>query len=79
MFVSFSRLYDANIIHLTVTVEVEVGDMRLFVVQLLLESLKVFRFAEKGSYGFEVQSSGDVRVVGCYRDCFVCTGRERQH
>lgn len=51
---------DAQIIHVSVTVEVEVVQMAFFGIEFLLKLLKVVHFSEQGGYCTEVEVLGNV-------------------
>jgi hypothetical protein len=74
-FVALTGLYYAQIIHLSVSVEIEVAECAVGVVEHRLELLEVFSFCKKLSYHLQVQSFRDVRTVGRNRHCLVCPQR----
>jgi hypothetical protein len=62
--VAFACLYYAQIIHLTVSVQVEVAECAVRVVEHRLELFQVLSLCKKLSYNLQVQALGDVRTVG---------------
>ena len=62
--VAFACLYYAQIIYLTVSVQVEVAESAVRVVEHRLELFQVLSLCKKLSYNLQVQALGDVRTVG---------------
>lgn len=55
-FVALACLYNAQVIHLSVTVQVKVAERAVRVVEHHLELLQVFSFCKKLSYNLQIQS-----------------------
>ena len=70
--VAFARFYYAQVVHLTVTVEVEVAECAVGVVEHRFELFQVLSLCKQLSYDLQIESFRDVRTVGRNRDCFVC-------
>lgn len=70
-FVTLTRLYNAQVIHLTVSVEVEIAERAIWIVEHRLELLQVLSVRKKLSYNLQIESFRDVRTVGRNRDCFI--------
>ena len=70
--VAFSCLYYAQVIYFTVSIQVEVAERAIRVVEHRLELLKVLSLCKKLSYNLQVQTFGDVGTVGRNRYCLVC-------
>ena len=70
-FVTLTRLYYAQVIHLTVSVEVEIAERAIWIVEHRLELLQVLSVRKKLSYNLQIESFRDVRTVGRNRDCFI--------
>ena len=70
--VAFARLYHAQVIHLTVSVEVQITERTVGVVEHRLELFQVLSLCKQLSYNLQIESFRDVRTVGRNRDCFVC-------
>ena len=70
--VALARFHYAQVVHLTVTVEVEVTERAVWVVQHRLELFQVLSLCKQLSYNLQIESFRDVRTVGRYRDRFVC-------
>ena len=62
--VAISGLDDAQVIDVTIAIEVEVGDVRRFVVEFLFKLLQVFCFAKQSGYRAQVEIGRDVAVGG---------------
>ena len=71
-FLSLACLYYAQVIYLAVSVQIQVAESAIRVVEHRLELLQVFSFCKKLSYNLQIQSLGDVRTVGRNGDRFVC-------
>ena len=61
---AFTGLYHAQIIHLPVSVEIEVTESTVRIIEHRLELLQVLSLCEQFSYHLQVQSFGYVRTVG---------------
>ena len=78
--VAFAGLYYAQVIHLTVAIQVEVAERAVRIVEHRLELFQVLSLCKKLSYNLQVQSFGDVRTVGRNRYGLVCPCRHaHQH
>ncbi len=75
VFVAICRLYNSQIINVSIAIEVEVGDVRLLVVEFLLEFFKISTLTEESSNGLEIEFLRDVLVRGTNRNRFVCSCR----
>ncbi len=62
--VALARLYNAQIVYLTVPIQVEVAECAIRVVEHRLELFQVLSLCKKLSYNLQVQAFGDVRTVG---------------
>jgi hypothetical protein len=69
--VGVCSLNDAQVIYLSISVKVKVGVSRIWVIEHGLKFLKIFRFAEKHSYGFEIKVLRDVCRSSSNSDRFV--------
>lgn len=79
---ALAYLNDAQIIHIAVTVQVEVVQMAFFRIEFLFELLEVIHFAEQSGYGTEVEALGDVLTGRGDGDCLIGADRgecEGQH
>lgn len=56
--ITVSRLDDTQIIHLTVAVEVEIGESRVGVVEHIFKLLQVFGLPEEGCHGLQIKVFG---------------------
>ena len=54
--VAFTRFHNAEVINMSVTIEVEVAERAIRIVELHLELLQVFSFRKKLSYHLQIQS-----------------------
>ena len=70
--VTFARFHYAQIIYLPVSVEVEVAECAVGVVEHRLELFQVLSLRKKLSYNLQIESFRDVRTVGRNRDRLVC-------
>jgi len=70
-FVTFSGLYNPKVIHLPVSVEVQITERTVGVVEHRLELLQVLSLCEQFSYHLQIESLGDVRTLGGNSDCFI--------
>jgi hypothetical protein len=70
-FATFTRLNYAQVIHLAVSVEIEVTERTVGIVEHRLELLQVLSLCEQFSYNLQIESFRDVRTVGRHRHCFV--------
>ena len=70
--VTFARFYYAQIIHLTVAVQIEITERAVGVVEHRLELFQILSLRKQLSYHLQIESFRDVRTVGRYRDGFVC-------
>ena len=61
---AFSCLYHAQIIHLTVSVQIQITERAVRVVEHRLELLQVLSLCEQFSYHLQIESFRDVRTVG---------------
>ena len=75
MFLAVGRFYDAKVVHFSVAVEVEVGDVVVFLVELLLKFFQVSTLTEERCNGLEIEVLRDILVRGTNRNCLVCAGR----
>ena len=73
--VSVCRFHYSQIINFTVAVQVEVGDMEVFVVEFLLKFFQISTLTEECSNGLEVEVLRDVLAGGANCNRFVCTCR----
>lgn len=48
-------LYDAQVIDISIAIEVEVGESRIGIIEHLLEFLKIFRLTKKRCYCFQIK------------------------
>jgi len=62
---------NTQVVNSAITVEVEVRDTLLRIVQSLLKFFQVFCLAEDGSNGFQVEVGRDICICRCYCDCLV--------
>jgi hypothetical protein len=61
--VSFAGLDYAQVIHLTIAIEVEITERAIRVVEHRLELLQVLSLCEQFSYNLQIESLGDVRTL----------------
>ena len=71
-FVAFTYLYYAQVIDFPVTVEVQVTECAVRVVEHRLELFQVPSLCKQLSYHLQIESFRDVRTVGRNGHCFVC-------
>ena len=71
-FVALSCFHNAQVIHLSVSVEVEITEGAIRVVEHGLELLQVLSLRKELSYHLQIESFRDVRTVGRNRDGLVC-------
>ena len=62
--VSFACLYHAQVIHLTVAVQIEITERAVRVVEHRLELFQVLSLRKQLSYDLQIESFRDVRTVG---------------
>jgi hypothetical protein len=73
--VTLTRFHNADVIHLSVTVQVQVTERTVRVVEHRLELFQVFSICEQFSYHLQIESFRDVRTLGGDRDCLLCPQR----
>jgi hypothetical protein len=71
-FVTFTRLNNTQVIYLAVSVEIEVTERAVRVVEHRLELFQVLSLCEQFSYNLQIESFRDVRTVGRNRHCLIC-------
>jgi len=71
-FVAFAGLHYAQVIHLSVAVEVEVAEHAVRIVEHRLELLQVLSLCEQFGYHLQIESFRNVRTVGRNRYRLVC-------
>jgi hypothetical protein len=59
-FVAFTCLYYAQVIHLTVSVQIQIAECTVRIVEHRLELFQVLSLCEQFSYNLQVQPFGDV-------------------
>lgn len=74
--VSLTRLYYAQVIYLTVAIQVEVAERAVRIVEHRLELFQILRLSKQFSYNLQVQAFRDVRTVS--RNCY-CLFRPCRH
>ena len=62
--VALAYFYYAQVIHLTVTIQVEVTERAIWVVEHCLELFQVPSLCKQLSYNLQIESFRDVRTVG---------------
>lgn len=62
--VAFAGLYDTQVIHFAVSVEIEVTERAVGVVEQVLELLQVLCLSEQFRYHLQIQTFGYIRTVG---------------
>jgi hypothetical protein len=62
--VAFSRFNHAQIVHLSIPIEIQVAECTIRVVEHRLELLQVLSLCEQFSYNLQIESFRDVRTVG---------------
>ena len=72
-------LHYSQIIHHAVSVQIQVGDVTFFRVQLLLKLLQVTYFAKQGGYSSQIQIFADISTCGRDGYCFVRTNPQTAH
>lgn len=73
--VTLTRFHNADVIHLSVTVQVQVTERTVRVVEHRLELFQVFSICEQFSYHLQIESFRDVRTLGGDRDRLLCPQR----
>ena len=71
-FVTFARLNYAQIINLSVSVQIQITECAVRVIEHRLELFQVLSLRKQLSYNIQIESFRDVRTVGRNRDRFVC-------
>ncbi len=78
--VTLTHFHYADVIHLSVAVQVQVTERAIRVIEHRLELLQVFSICEQFSYHFQIESFRDVRTLGGDRDRLLCPQRRtHQH
>ena len=70
-FVTFARLNYAQIINLSVSVQIQITECAVRVIEHRLELFQVLSLRKQLSYDLQIESFRDVRTVGRNRDCFI--------
>ena len=71
-FVAGTGLDHTQVVHLSVTVEIQITERAVRVVQHILELFQVLSFCKQFSYNLQIESFGDIRIIGRNRDGFIC-------
>ena len=78
--IAFPCLYYAQIVHLSVAVQVQITERAVWVVEHRLELFQVLSLRKQLSYNLQIESFRDVRTVGGNCDCLVrpCHGAHKR-
>jgi len=70
--VTLSRLYNAQVIHLSVAIQIQITKCAVRIVEHRLELFQVLSLRKQLSYNLQIKPFRDVRTVGRYSYCLIC-------